>query len=85
MVVEAGDCVVVRRAVEHLPDLLEEALPIELGGADESILSQEDVLTSQSRGEAKIERMNKYIRLFGWWIVPEPSPRSLRSLARLIL
>lgn len=47
MVVEACDCVIVWCAVEDLPDLLEEAFPVELRRAHESILPQENMLASQ--------------------------------------
>lgn len=56
VVVEAGDCVIVRRAVEHLAYLLEEALSIELSRAHERVLPQENVLASQGCVEAKSKR-----------------------------
>lgn len=47
MIVEPSDRMIVRGAVEDLPDLLEEALSIQLGGAHEGVFSQQNVLTSQ--------------------------------------
>lgn len=47
VVVQASDRVVVRRAMEDLPDLLQEAFPVELSGTHEGVLSQQNVLASQ--------------------------------------
>lgn len=51
MIVESRDDMVVRRAVEYLPYLLQKAFSVELCGADEGILSQKNVLASKRRVE----------------------------------
>ena len=48
VVVQASNSVVIRRAMKNLPDLLQEALPIQLCGADKGVFSQEDVFSSKS-------------------------------------
>ena len=40
MIVESGDAVVKGSAVEDLPDLLKETLPVELSGRHEGVLLQ---------------------------------------------
>ena len=60
VVVQPRDRVVVRRAVEDLPDLLQEALAVELGGAHEGVLPQQDVLAPQGCVETTVqEHVNK--------------------------
>ena len=85
MVVEAGDRVIVWCAVEDLPDLLEEAFPVELGRAHESILPQENMLASQGGVEAAIKndleselfganpRKESLIRQFEYGLLTSPS------------
>ena len=52
MVIQASDGVVVRRRVEYLSDLLQKTFSVQLGGAHESILPQQDVLSFQGSVEA---------------------------------
>lgn len=52
VIIESRNNVIVRSAVEDLANLLQEALSVELRGADKRVLSQENVLTSQRRIEA---------------------------------
>lgn len=52
MVVQPCDLVIVRRAVEHFSDLLQEALPVQLGGGGKRILTKQNVLTFKSCVEA---------------------------------
>ena len=53
VVVQASYCVIVWRAVEHFPNLLEEALSVKLSSTNKSIFSQENVLTLQGCIETK--------------------------------
>ena len=52
MVVEACDHMVIRRAVENLPNLLQKALAVELRRGHKRIFLQQDVLAAESRVEA---------------------------------
>lgn len=52
MIIQSGYSVVVRRAVEHLPYLLQEALSIELSRADKCVFTEENVLATESSIEA---------------------------------
>ena len=57
VVVQRCDGLVMRRRVEDFLDLLEEGLAVELGGADERVLSEKDVLASQRRIEVLVEQV----------------------------
>lgn len=48
MVIESSYHMIVRSRVEHFPNLLQEALPVELSRTSEGILPQKNVFSLQS-------------------------------------
>ena len=63
MVVEAGDDVVVRGAVEHFPDLLQETLSVQLSRRSERVFAQKDVLALQSCAETEKRKKEKRLEI----------------------
>ena len=61
MVIKAGNDMVVWSRVEYLPDLLEEALSVELSGTNKGILSEQDVFAFQGCIETKKCLLDYYL------------------------
>ena len=61
VVIKSSDDFVVRRRVEHLLDLLQEGLAIELCCRHESILSEQNVLTSQGGVEVFVQQVKRLL------------------------
>ena len=45
MIIQSSDDFVVGRRMEHFPDLLQEAFPVQGSGTNKSVFSKKDVLT----------------------------------------
>lgn len=63
MVVKRCDYFVVGGRVEHFLHLLQERLPVELGGRDEGVLPQQDVFTLQGRIEVLVQQVQGFFIL----------------------